>query len=158
MEKMEGDGIKFIKEYKNKTDINLYSKYINNAFDNLIQGLQLLFKNNLYFSDIKPSNISYTNYNNKLIFKWIDLECISKSYNDSCITYTYFDPYNIQVLFEKNSNIKLLQSSDLYKVGLSILTMLDGVNPIEELDNNMSNLQLMLYIYNNENTTIEKNK
>lgn len=131
MEAMTGDGMDFRKQYH---DDEHYLKHVDTCWHVLFSGLvHGLFNNNLYFSDIKPQNIAYTlNDDSSCTFKWIDVECISRI-TSGCYQVDYLDLYNID--FETTDQLSgdSLFYTDLWKVGLSILTMLNGQNPITEL-------------------------
>lgn len=131
MEAMTGDGMDFRQQYH---DDENYLKHVDSCWHILFSGLVYgLFNNNLYFSDIKPQNIAYTlNSDNSCTFKWIDVECISLI-TAGCYQVDYLDLYNLD--FETTDKLSgdSLFYTDLWKVGLSILTMINGQNPITEL-------------------------
>jgi serine/threonine protein kinase len=139
MEAMDGDGEDFSDKYRTTMDTKKYRQCLSNAWHGLTTGIAMgLFNNNLYFGDIKPKNIAYKRQNDDtFVFKWIDLECISNSYSN-CEQEDFTDPHHIDVIQKHikhktppQLNMDILFATDLYKIGLSILTMLDGENPIK---------------------------
>lgn len=128
MEHMTGDGDNFRQLYQENPD---YQKDLYQMSTSLLTGLHDgLFRKDLYFSDVKPSNMSFSKTEQEFLFKWIDVECISDRSHGSCSTLDYLDPYNEDVDTEDDVKGKKLFYSDLFKFGLSMYLMVTGSHPL----------------------------
>jgi hypothetical protein len=130
LECMTGDGSAFRRKYsagKAQYELLLHQMSIS-----LLTGLQRgLFRNNLYFSDIKPPNFAYSvDEDGSFKFKWIDVDCISNVSTGICSSTGYIDPYNQPVDTDPGLNDTRLFHSDLFKFGLSLYEMVTGSHPL----------------------------
>jgi serine/threonine protein kinase len=160
MEALEGDGIDFMTKFRGDVpEGNVPSLSYMNTISTMWRGLSIgiiegLFNNDLFFSDIKPANVAYNqDKDGMFMFKWIDVECIS-TLTTGCYQIDYIDPYYIDFELQtesQNAGDKRFYT-DLWKIGLSVLTMIIGYNPVSRLLDEVcgSCSDVSMYIYMKE--------
>ena len=163
MEALDGDGMDFMTKFRGDVPTgNLPSVTYMKSLSTMWRGLTIgiiegLFNNDLFFSDIKPENVAYNqNKDGTLEFKWIDVECIA-SHTTGCYQIDYIDPYHFDFELQKKTHEDYGGDekfyTDLWKIGLSVLTMLIGYNPVSRLLDEMcsSGSDVAMYRYMEEN-------
>lgn len=157
MEAMTGDGMHFVTQYKDILPDAVYRNHIDAGWRALLHGLvDGLFSGGLFFGDVKPQNIAYIeNRDKSFTFKWIDVECIDNKMN-GCFQIDYLDLYHLDMetgIVPAAEDVIFF--TDLWKVGLSILTMLTGTNPVTTLlgksCRTCTDFSSLLYMKNNLN-------
>jgi len=156
MEAMVGDGMHFVERYKGTLPKEVYERHLDLGWRGLLTGLvDGLFSGGLSFGDVKPQNIAYLeNPDKSVTFKWIDVECIDNKLN-GCFQVDFLDLYYLEeeTGSKQPDTTDVMFFTDLWKIGLSMLTMLTGTNPValllEDSCGACSDFTSLLYLRNN---------